>query len=398
MRQMRVFSVRTYYRSVASQAEDRDPPHQDDPAPHQRKARELAWRINPVTALRTVGHVLMSALVWLVAFVGTVHLVGGRPPRSKLRGAVLVTEGIALWVIGIATVVFGLVIVVYPRAFPNHLPWWRWVVFPFAGGIVAGLGAGINWMGKYLVGLGRRHLARVVSSVSGLDGTPFILYLRTFADDQRLTGREKPSAASGIQSVDALMTSRLTEEEQLVRVLGRFARVIAVGKPGERLPKLGARRLYLADDAWQETVGHLIRQARLVFILAGRGSSLMWELTEAVSAIPWERVVLLIPMEAKDYQQFRDKAHEALAARAELYHQESNRTWLPPVLPDFPNQKLTFVNGQQHFTIKGAIYFKADVPRFVLFETRHVHGPNRKQGRAIARGLRPVLQPGRDGS
>jgi hypothetical protein len=97
---------------------------------------------------------------------------------------------------------------------------------------------------------------------------------------------------------------------------------------------------------------------------------------------------------AGNYAEFRDKAHEAFAARAELYLRESGRTWLPPVLPDFPAEKLTYVNGQQHQAIKGAIYFEAGISRFVLFDTWRAYGANRRQGRAIARGLRPVLQPG----
>jgi hypothetical protein len=45
-----------------------------------------------------------------------------------------------------------------------------------------------------------------------------------------------------------LLLSGLTQEEQLVEALKPAGPVVAVGRPGERLPPVGARRIYLVDD------------------------------------------------------------------------------------------------------------------------------------------------------
>ena len=46
----------------------------------------------------------------------------------------------------------------------------------------------------------------------------------------------------------------ITEEEQLAKVVAEIGSFIAIGRPGENLPTLGAIRLYTGDADWQESV------------------------------------------------------------------------------------------------------------------------------------------------
>ena len=69
--------------------------------------------------------------------------------------------------------------------------------------------------------------------------------------------------------------------------------MIAIGKPGERLPQLGAARLYVGDDEWRTVVGKLINDAALVVIRAGDTANLWWEVQEALTRCPRERVIIV---------------------------------------------------------------------------------------------------------
>jgi hypothetical protein len=51
--------------------------------------------------------------------------------------------------------------------------------------------------------------------------------------------------------------------------MSKIGPFVAIGRPGERLPQLGAIRLYVADPEWQEMVTRLMSEAALVVLRAG---------------------------------------------------------------------------------------------------------------------------------
>lgn len=104
-----------------------------------------------------------------------------------------------------------------------------------------------------------------------------ILFLRSFSDDQ----------VDNCARVD-----RQTAEEILVSMLKDMGPVVAVGRPGEKNPPLGALRLYFKDDQWQEKVMSLMSIAQLVVIQAGSSDGLIWEL-EAVRKVAKPENVLV---------------------------------------------------------------------------------------------------------
>src|SRR5687768_5026456 len=83
------------------------------------------------------------------------------------------------------------------------------------------------------------------------DRRPPILFLRSFKDDS---------------FGNRLREDWRTPEELLVSVLGATGPVVAVGMPKEKLPILGAVRLYFEDDEWQKQVSALMKMSRLVVI------------------------------------------------------------------------------------------------------------------------------------
>ena len=107
---------------------------------------------------------------------------------------------------------------------------------------------------------------------------PPVVYLRSFDDDQR-AGRIKGA---------------LTEEEHLAKVLSQLGPFVAVGRPGEALPSMGASRVYLGDDEWQPAVEKLVQRARLVVIRTGGTKGLAWEVERAARLLTPERLLLLV--------------------------------------------------------------------------------------------------------
>ena len=116
----------------------------------------------------------------------------------------------------------------------------------------------------------RRDVSATRGSALGrmIEAAP-VLYLRSFGDDAR-AGRRYGT---------------LTEEEHLAKALAWLGPLVAVGRPGDHLPDVGAQRIYLTDDEWQMRVTELMISARVVVIRTGLSSGLDWELERAVSLL-----------------------------------------------------------------------------------------------------------------
>ncbi len=125
-----------------------------------------------------------------------------------------------------------------------------------------------------------------------------VLYLRTFSDDGKLA--ESPELAR----INPLAVS--TREENLVEALQGIGPVIAIGRPGEPLPPLGAERIYIDDNAWQQKVIDLMQNAKLVVLMLGKGGGLWWEIEQAFRRLPPQR--LLFYGEAKAFPAFLMRA------------------------------------------------------------------------------------------
>jgi hypothetical protein len=92
--------------------------------------------------------------------------------------------------------------------------------------------------------------------------------------------------------------------------MSRVGPVVAIGRPGERLPELGAARLYAADDQWRDRVSSLVRHARVVLIRAGNTPNLWWEIEQTMIAVPASRVILVCLGAAEQLKTFDQKFTE----------------------------------------------------------------------------------------
>ena len=168
---------------------------------------------------------------------------------------------------------------------PDAVPWY--VLLPLLAGFVLTARWGIAMFRS-----GWKYDARSAAEVMAADPRPPVLYLRSFEVDQQLTvaGRGRAARAAGLLSY----ATSVSPEQELAFVLEGIGPVIAIGKPGERLPELGAARLYAADDQWREVVNRLMARAALVVIRAGETENLWWEVEQTLARCAPDRVLVVI--------------------------------------------------------------------------------------------------------
>jgi hypothetical protein len=193
---------------------------------------------------------------------------------------------------------------------------------------------------------GKRYVAESAEHLLLRDARPPVLYLRSFRDDSVTSERvlhqgllhnqlEDPSWYPRMFFANARM---FTEEEQLAMALRKIGPFVAIGEPGEEVPRLGASRAYLSHEDWQHVVRELMLRARLVVLRAGNTPSFWWEFSQAATLLRPDQLLLLIPMDRDNY---------------EVFCRHANR-YLPVALP--PYQSSFGMTG----SIQAAIYFSPD--------------------------------------
>jgi len=136
----------------------------------------------------------------------------------------------------------------------------------------------------------RIHLKLDVVQRKG-DHRPPVVYLRSFTADRRLSRR--PLAIGRVASFRS-------EEEQMVKALREAGPVFALGKPGERLPRLGASRVYVKEAEWRQQVLSWFEGAALVVIHipASPSHGLFWEIERGLQLVERDRLVFVLTSSA----------------------------------------------------------------------------------------------------
>jgi hypothetical protein len=112
----------------------------------------------------------------------------------------------------------------------------------------------------------RRRMAPEGRALLKRDRRPPILYLRSFTDDQTESGN--PDLGGALWG---------TYEERLFRSMRSYGPVVAIGRPGDPMPPLGAARMYVDDAGWKDVVKELVARAQLVVLRPGITGALLWE-------------------------------------------------------------------------------------------------------------------------
>ena len=83
-----------------------------------------------------------------------------------------------------------------------------------------------------------------------------------------------------------------TDEERLTKYFRKIGPLIAIGRPGEELPALGAARFYVNHDRWQEKVTDVVRVAQFVVWVSGITEGLRWELSHLIKSLSPSQLIL----------------------------------------------------------------------------------------------------------
>jgi hypothetical protein len=174
-------------------------------------------------------------------------------------------------------------VAVRQESFPEQL---GRAIFDLAGPILFGV------VGALGLAIARRMHARLNLANQPADMRAPVIYLRSFHFDKRLAKR--PLAIGRVVSI-------YTEEEQLVQAVREVGPVVAVGRPGERLPRLGAQRVYLKDMDWQQQILSWFARAALVIIHVPPELSegVSWEIEQSLSFVPLDRLVFLVSRDVR---------------------------------------------------------------------------------------------------
>lgn len=116
---------------------------------------------------------------------------------------------------------------------------------------------------------------------------------------------------------DAPETNPLSRrfEDLIAETVWPYAKMVAIGRPGDVLPRLGALRMQVDPSAeeWRKAVQRLLAAARHVLIAVGISSGLKWEFSQfEAGASPLKLSLIIVPEQgsvaatwrifARDYQ------------------------------------------------------------------------------------------------
>jgi hypothetical protein len=124
-----------------------------------------------------------------------------------------------------------------------------------------------------------------------IDPRPPVLYLRSFEADSKIVLRPDGFWNKATMLFDYMVT--FSPEQELAEILNQAGPVIAIGKPGEPLPELGAARLYVGDADWKAKVTDMMGRSRLVVIRTGSTPNLEWEIEQAMTRVPRRRILFV---------------------------------------------------------------------------------------------------------
>jgi hypothetical protein len=218
------------------------------------------------------------------------------PARAPLRQPALgYLMILGAWVIGPGTVV----LIGVGQVFTSD--GWEGVG---AGALVLALG---TVTAGWLLVRGRRLVAQHAADALSKDARPPVLLLRSFTDD-----------AMELEQTHSTMFGQtvLTFEEVLADVCSWYGPVIAIGRPGETLPPLGAARLWVDHGSWQHKVTTLLRDCGAVVMIMGaiKGKDgLAWEVETVCNLGLLHKLVLVVPpLKEEATVEARWRSYEAL--------------------------------------------------------------------------------------
>jgi hypothetical protein len=242
-----------------------------------------------------------------------------------------------------------------------------------------------------------------------------IVLLRSFRDDALHFEEEKTDTLSRalskkdhklfewIQRLDAMLArfvlsnsgsewekpgrrvERIPFEPIVHRQLRAFGPLIAIGRPGEKQPVLGASRKYVSNDDWRVQVLAWLEQARMIVVIAGYTDGIQWEL-EQIALKGYTRKVLVLLPPTRRRLPWR-KFVVSLATRAHLYDEFNRRKrWRNICKAIVPEADRPHLRRRRVENIVGLYFTRSGLP-VVLTCRKHTRDNYRLALRAAVHGM-----------
>lgn len=144
---------------------------------------------------------------------------------------------------------------------------------------------------SYLFLKARKLLQPSLETVLAQDRRKPVLLLRSFQDEM-LKADQYFSTPIGSISLHRRF------EQGIAGSFTAFGPLIAIGKPGEELPQIGAARIYLGDAEWQAAVLRWMDASVMIAMIAGATEWIRWELHRIVEMGRASRLLILLPPQA----------------------------------------------------------------------------------------------------
>lgn len=294
-----------------------------------------------------------------------IDLKSSRWVRTYLVGYPLQIFGRIVQISGAITV-FILTVMLMARTLFSSIGFFKGLVY-YLGGIFAII------CGRYVFHIGKKIAAKTPEEIP--DARNPVLYLRSFIDDEvtaRVVEKDSLAQMSGkswfaflVPGVSNNLTlSVTTEEEMLAKELNRIGPCVAVGDPGEMLPKLGMARRYFDNDKWETGVQQLMARAELVVMRAGLTDGFLRELEMAVRFLKPKKLLILLPFDTKSQQTGAPNEQDWYTK----FRETANKI-LPKELPTFSGGKMSGAS------LSGIIWFESDwTPKTLGFDQDTLKG------------------------
>jgi hypothetical protein len=139
----------------------------------------------------------------------------------------------------------------------------------------------LAFLARLVTRAAQRIAANNYQSIRDWDDRPPILYLRSFAIDNK-TVRVLPQNL--IARLIGLGARFATVDETVLDSAAPYGPVIAIGDPRDPIPPLGAARTFVGGADWQTVVSDLARVSQLVVLTTDISQGVRWEINRVLSS------------------------------------------------------------------------------------------------------------------
>ena len=173
----------------------------------------------------------------------------------------------------------------------------------------------------YVYLISSKKLDGLMGNLSLSDKTSFLSANKDYV--RYLRGFETDDYASESKQYKNRKGSSRFSEYYFTKVLQSKETVCAVGMTKEVDAPIGAQRVYLDDETWQEDVRDLMRSAKEIYILVNDRPSCIWEINQSLGML--DKTIFLVD-EREKYNKVRQLGHEHGIAFPEMPHSAETKS------------------------------------------------------------------------